>query len=99
VTLVPEASWIDAPHDNTVVGLKELPDDKFALKHAHVQLAHCYKGQGGWQDVLARSPRGGGTLLDLELLTDDDSGHRVAASAIVLATLALPLLWRHGPGS
>jgi saccharopine dehydrogenase (NAD+, L-lysine forming) len=58
--------------------LKELPEDKFALKHTHVQFAHCYKQQGGWQDVLSRFPQGGGTLLDLEFLTDD-VGRRVAA--------------------
>ena len=77
-TLVPEGSWVDAPTDNIIVGLKELPEDKFALKHTHVQFAHCYKGQGGWQDVLSRFPQGGGTLLDLEFLTDD-AGRRVAA--------------------
>ena len=49
-----------------------------ALKHTHVQFAHCYKGQGGWQEVLSRFPQGGGTLLDLEFLTDD-VGRRVAA--------------------
>ena len=43
-----------------------------------MQFAHCYKGQGGWQDVLSRFPQGGGTLLDLEFLTDD-AGRRVAA--------------------
>jgi len=77
-TLVPEGSWKDAPTDHIIVGLKELPEDKFALKHTHVQFAHCYKGQGGWEDVLARFPQGGGTLLDLEFLTDD-AGRRVAA--------------------
>ncbi|KAJ9611347.1 Saccharopine dehydrogenase [Cladophialophora chaetospira] len=77
-TLVPEGSWKDAPTDNIIVGLKELPEDKFALKHTHVQFAHCYKQQGGWQDVLSRFPQGGGTLLDLEFLTDD-VGRRVAA--------------------
>ena len=40
--------------------------------------AHCYKQQGGWESVLARWPRGGGTLLDLEFLTDAN-GRRVAA--------------------
>jgi saccharopine dehydrogenase (NAD+, L-lysine-forming) len=49
-----------------------------ALKHTHVQFAHCYKGQAGWEDVLSRFPQGGGTLLDLEFLTDD-AGRRVAA--------------------
>lgn len=49
------------------------------LKHVHVQFAHCYKGQGGWDTVLARFPRGGGTLLDLEFLQDPQTGRRVAA--------------------
>lgn len=48
------------------------------LKHIHVQFAHCYKQQGGWEKVLSRFPRGGGTLLDLEFLTDDKN-RRVAA--------------------
>ncbi|KAK5092253.1 Saccharopine dehydrogenase [Exophiala xenobiotica] len=77
-TLVPEGSWVDAPTDHIIVGLKELPEDKFALKHTHVQFAHCYKNQGGWEEVLSRFPQGGGTLLDLEFLTDD-AGRRVAA--------------------
>lgn len=76
--LVPEGSWVHAPTDHIIVGLKELPEDKFALKHTHVQFAHCYKGQAGWEDVLSRFPQGGGTLLDLEFLTDD-TGRRVAA--------------------
>ena len=69
---------MDAPTDHIIVGLKELPEDKFALKHTHVQFAHCYKNQGGWEEVLSRFPQGGGTLLDLEFLTDD-AGRRVAA--------------------
>ena len=77
-TLVPEGSWVGAPHDHIIVGLEELPEDKFTLKHTPMQLAHCYKGQGGWQDVLAQFPQGGGTLLDLKFLADD-SGRRVAA--------------------
>jgi saccharopine dehydrogenase (NAD+, L-lysine forming) len=76
--LVPEGSWVNAPHDHIIVGLKELPEDSFALKHTHVQFAHCFKNQGGWQDVLSRFSLGGGTLLDLEFLTDG-SGRRVAA--------------------
>lgn len=77
-TLVDEYSYPSAPSDQIIVGLKELPEEKFPLPHTHVQFAHCYKNQGGWQDVLSRFPRGGGTLLDLEFLTDD-SGRRVAA--------------------
>ena len=40
--------------------------------------AHCFKNQGGWEKVLSRWARGGGTLLDLEFLTDTQ-GRRVAA--------------------
>jgi len=78
-TLVPTGSWREAPSDHVIVGLKELPEETFPLKHVHVQFAHCYKGQGGWDTVLARFPRGGGTLLDLEFLQDPASGRRVAA--------------------
>ena len=75
---MPEGSWPTAPVDHIIIGLKELPEESFPLKHTHVQFAHCYKNQGGWADVLARFPRGGGTLLDLEFLTDE-TGRRVAA--------------------
>lgn len=77
-TLVDEGCWPSAPADHIIVGLKELPEETFPLKHTHVQFAHCYKNQGGWDDVLSRFPRGGGTLYDLEFL-QDDSGRRVAA--------------------
>ncbi|PUU80085.1 hypothetical protein B9Z19DRAFT_1080283 [Tuber borchii] len=76
--LVPEGSWTEAPADHIIIGLKELPEDDFPLKHTHVQFAHCYKNQGGWEDVLSRFPKGKGTLLDLEFL-QDESGRRVAA--------------------
>ncbi|KAI9780267.1 MAG: Saccharopine dehydrogenase [Geoglossum umbratile] len=52
-TLVPEGSWVDAPTDHIVIGLKELPVEDFPLKHTHVQFAHCYKNQGGWEDLAA----------------------------------------------
>ncbi|KAK6428199.1 Saccharopine dehydrogenase [Oleoguttula sp. CCFEE 5521] len=77
-SLVPTGSWEDVPSDHLIVGLKELPEEDFALKHTHVQFAHCYKGQAGWDKVLGRFHRGGGTLLDLEFL-EDEHGRRVAA--------------------
>jgi saccharopine dehydrogenase (NAD+, L-lysine-forming) len=77
-TLVEDQSWTEAPTDHIILGLKELDVAEFPLKHTHVQFAHCYKEQAGWQDVLSRFPRGGGTLLDLEFL-EDDKGRRVAA--------------------
>jgi len=50
---------------------------KVPLKHVHVQFAHCYKQQAGWEKVLARFARGNGVLLDLEFLTESN-GKRVA---------------------
>ncbi|EEQ90878.1 mitochondrial Homoaconitase [Blastomyces dermatitidis] len=78
-TLVPEGSWVDAPLDDIILGLKELDETKdFPLKHAHVTFAHCYKGQGGWEKALGRWSRGNGVLYDLEFL-QDDNGRRIAA--------------------
>lgn len=77
--LVPEGSWVDAPPTSLIIGLKELPDgDEFPLHHTHIQFAHCYKQQAGWTRTLSRFARGGGTLYDLEFLTDQ-TGRRVAA--------------------
>jgi saccharopine dehydrogenase (NAD+, L-lysine-forming) len=77
-TLVDEGSWESAPTDRIIIGLKELPEAETPLKHTFVHFAHCYKQQGGWEQVLARFPRGGGTLYDLEFL-QDTTGRRVAA--------------------
>lgn len=58
----------------------ELPasDSEIPLRHTHIQFAHCYKKQAGWASVLDRFQQGGGTLYDLEFLTDAN-GRRVAA--------------------
>lgn len=32
-TLVPTGSWVDAPTEHIVIGLKELPEEDFPLKH------------------------------------------------------------------
>ncbi|KAH7128790.1 hypothetical protein B0J11DRAFT_525803 [Dendryphion nanum] len=77
-TLVEEGSWETAPTDRIIIGLKELPEAETPLQHTFVHFAHCYKQQGGWEQVLARFPRGGGTLYDLEFL-QDSTGRRVAA--------------------
>jgi saccharopine dehydrogenase (NAD+, L-lysine-forming) len=75
--LVEDQSWPRAPKDHIIVGLKELDVESWPLVHTHVQFSHCYKGQGGWQEVLSRFPRGDGTLLDLEFL--ESNKRRVAA--------------------
>lgn len=76
--LVEHNSWPSAPRDIPIIGLKELPESDEPLPHTHIQFAHCYKQQGGWSKVLSRFHRGGGTLYDLEFLTDAQ-GRRVAA--------------------
>ncbi|KIW03186.1 uncharacterized protein PV09_05413 [Verruconis gallopava] len=75
--LVENNSWPKAPKDHIIIGLKELDPESWPLIHTHVQFSHCYKGQAGWQEVLSRFPRGGGTLLDLEFL--EVNKRRVAA--------------------
>lgn len=74
----PAGSWRNAPADAIILGLKELPDDGSSLAHTHIMFGHAYKGQSGSDDFLARFAAGGGTLLDLEYLTDA-GGRRLAA--------------------
>jgi saccharopine dehydrogenase (NAD+, L-lysine forming) len=75
--LVDTGSWVDAPRDAHVLGIKELPDQPDKLVHPHIYFAHAFKGQEGAAAVLARFERGGGELLDVEYLTV--GGHRVVA--------------------
>jgi saccharopine dehydrogenase (NAD+, L-lysine-forming) len=76
--LVPQGTWIDAPKDAIILGLKELPEDNFPLIHQHIYFAHAYKEQSGWQALLSRFKQGEGQLFDLEFLVDADQ-RRVAA--------------------
>lgn len=76
--LVETETWMHAPNDCVILGLKELPENDDPLAHRHIYFAHCYKGQGGWKDVMTKFTSGGGTLWDLEFLVDDN-GRRVAA--------------------
>ena len=76
--IAPEGSWVDAPKDAIIFGLKELPDNDLSLRHRHIMFGHAYKGQPAGQRLLARFKAGGGTLYDLEYLENED-GRRVAA--------------------
>lgn len=76
--LAPSGSWVDAPAEAAVVGIKELPDEPADLRHTHVYFAHSFRGQVGSQDILSRFRRGGGELLDVEYLTVGD-GRRLVA--------------------
>ena len=73
-----EGSWVTAPEDAIVFGLKELPDDGTPLRHRHIMFGHAYKGQPAGQTLLKRFNAGGGTLYDLEYL-ENAGGRRVAA--------------------
>ncbi|MEI7601612.1 MAG: hypothetical protein WCJ41_20135 [Aestuariivirga sp.] len=77
--LVPPGTWVDADSNYFVLGLKELPEAEFALRHQHIYYAHCYKGQRHSRQVLERFLRGGGTLLDCEYLTDDRGKSKTVA--------------------
>ncbi len=77
-SIAPEFSWINAPGDALIFGLKELPADGTPLRHRHIMFGHAYKGQPDGRILLDRFQAGGGTLYDLEYLTHAD-GRRVAA--------------------
>ncbi|KAI9770931.1 MAG: hypothetical protein M1840_002635 [Geoglossum simile] len=84
-TLVPEGSWVDAPTEHNIVGLKELPEDDGTFPpalSAPPSLSHPISNSATvtntWDRYLSRFARGGGTLYDIEFLTDD-SGRRVSA--------------------
>lgn len=76
--VAPAHSWPDAGPDEVVLGLKEPAGPPDELTHRHVFFGHAYAGQRGGPALLRRFAAGGGTLLDLEYLTDD-AGHRVTA--------------------
>ncbi len=76
--LVEGHSWVTAPKNAYILGLKELPEDDFPLQHKHIYFAHAYKGQDEAPQVLARFDQGKGEILDLEFL-QDISGRRVCA--------------------
>lgn len=76
--VVAPGSWPNASDDAYILGLKEPGLHSVPLRHRHVFFGHAYKGQAGAKGLLDRFEAGGGTLLDLEYLTDDD-GRRVAA--------------------
>ncbi|WP_440900082.1 saccharopine dehydrogenase [Actinosynnema sp.] len=96
--VVEAGGWVDAPPDVVVVGLKELPDLPERLPHRHVFFGHAYKGQPGARELLGRFAAGGGALLDLEYLTDDD-GRRLTAFGYWAGYLGAALTVLHDRGA
>lgn len=95
--IVPQASWGSSPAGDYVIGLKELPAVPFALRNRHIFFGHAYKGQRGAHELLERFEAGGGALLDVECLVDED-GRRLAAFGYWAgyAGAALAVLHRSG---
>ncbi|KAG5984249.1 hypothetical protein E4U55_005520 [Claviceps digitariae] len=77
-SLVPTGVWPKAEPNTLIVGLKEIPEEGFALTNDHLTFAHCYKKQAGWAEVLGRFVSGKSTLYDLEFLVDS-AGRRISA--------------------
>lgn len=77
-SIAPAHSWVVAPEDAYVIGIKELPEEPTDLTHRHIYFAHAFKGQSDATATLSRFRRGGGTLLDIEYLLDEQ-GKRVVA--------------------
>lgn len=77
-SIAAQGSWPEAPPEAIIFGLKELPEDGPALPHRHIMFGHAFKGQPAGRQLLRRFRDGGGTLYDLEYLTDED-GRRLAA--------------------
>ena len=93
--LVPSATWTGVSADTLIVGLKELPERPLNLNCRMVHFAHVYKAQTGWQTELQRFSRGGGTLYDIEYLTQSN-GRRVAAFGYWAGWMGAALaVWRY----
>ncbi len=76
--MVDAGTWVDAPRDTVILGLKDIPIADFPLHHRHIQFAHVFKGQTAAPQYLSRFKQGGGTIYDLEFLVDK-TGRRHAA--------------------
>ena len=77
-TIAKEHTWPGAPQNAIIFGLKELPTDSSPLNHRHIMFGHAFKGQNSGLALLKRFKSDGGTLYDIEYLTDKH-GKRVAA--------------------
>jgi alanine dehydrogenase len=77
--IVKAHSWQnDAPDKAVIVGLKELPNNITEFKHTHIYFAHVFKGQNEAQSILKKFKDGGGKIIDLEYMIDENK-RRVCA--------------------
>ncbi|KAM3436950.1 hypothetical protein MY4824_004051 [Beauveria thailandica] len=95
--IIPAGSWVKAPLEHIILGLKELPADGSPLPHSFIHFQHCFKKQDGWATELSRFAKANGILYDLEFLVNE-KGQRVAAfgwSAGYAGTALALLSWSH----
>jgi saccharopine dehydrogenase (NAD+, L-lysine forming) len=64
------AVWADMSLDHYIMGIKELPEDNFPLRHSHIYYAHAFKQQAGAAQILSRFKAGRGKIYDFEFLVD-----------------------------
>ncbi|EDO41961.1 predicted protein [Nematostella vectensis] len=87
--LAPGITWEKAaPKDAIILGLKNLPyDDTSPISQHHVFFAHAYKDQPGAKEVIGRFTRGGGAILDIEYMLNEEGVAEVYPTIIVLGAL------------
>lgn len=83
--LVEPGSWVKAPENSLIIGFKELPDEKYPLKHRHFYAGHCLDGEENSFQILKRFRDGGGTLYALETLLNSQKHQIIPSSAGYLA--------------
>lgn len=71
--IVAAGSWIDSDLQNIIVGLKALPENIESFKHTHIFFAHVYKEQDGWREIMQKFQKGGGRIIDLEFMLDENN--------------------------
>lgn len=69
--IVPSGSWKGTTKSSIILGLKELPENSFPLKHRHIYFAHCFKKQAGYRELLNRFSQGNGKLYDIEFVKNN----------------------------
>lgn len=69
--MVANGSWINAPIDAFVLGIKELGPINI-LHHRHIYFSHCLKRQIGSVDLLTKFVKAGGMIYDIEYITDEN---------------------------
>lgn len=80
-------SWRNAPEGTTVLGLGAL-EGTFPVQNRHIYFGYAFKNQYGAEDILSRFLRGGGKLIDMEYLVDEN-GRRLTAFGLTAGYIGM----------